>query len=98
MPARAWGTIRMARPSVISTSTATTPSTIRVATRYLLVGDQRRGAVDLHHVDAGAGLEHRVLVVRSRGPHLAAYLDAAPVGVNPLDDHRAGADQGGRPG
>src|SRR5918992_929127 len=98
MPARAWGTIRMARPSVISTSAARTPSTISVATSYLLFSDQRGGAVDLHHVDARARLEHRVLVVRSGGPHLAAYLDAAAVGVNSLNDDRAGADERSRPG
>ena len=63
-PARAWGTIRMPRATVKSTTTATTMSTIRVANWVLsLFVNERRGAVDLEHLDPRAGLEGMVLVV-----------------------------------
>src|SRR5215211_1496252 len=84
----------MARERVISTSRATTPRTIRPAIRYLLFGDERRGAVDLHHVHPLSGLEHGVLVVAAGGPHLAADLDGAAVGVDTLEHHRPGPDEG----
>src|SRR5215204_6837720 len=104
MPARACGTIRIARASVISTTSARTPSTISVAIwgPFLSVGDERRGAVDLHDLNSGAGLERVIVVVGARGPDFPAYLHAATVGVNALDHggrpaderRRAGADPG----
>src|SRR5688572_28994665 len=104
MPARACGTIRIARASVISTTRATTPSTISVAmwAPFLSFGDERRGSVDLHDLDPGARLERGLLVVGPSGPDFSADLHASAVGVHALD-HRgrpthqrggAGADTG----
>ena len=42
------------------------------------LGHERGGAPDLDDVDAGAGLDGRVLVVGARGPDLAVELDATP--------------------
>src|SRR5687767_8903900 len=100
MPARAWGTIRIARASVISTTTASTPSTISVAIwgSFLSFGDERRGAVDLQNRNAGARLERLVLVIGPRGPELSANLHAAAVGVNALDHRGRSAHERGRAG
>src|SRR4051794_22240245 len=104
MPARACGTILIARASVMSTTSATTPSTISVAIcgPFLSVGDERRGAVDLDHFDAGTRLERLIVVVGPRAPELSADLHLAAVAVDALH-HRgwpahqrggAGADPG----
>src|ERR687897_3790368 len=100
MPARACGTIRMARASVISTTSATTPSTISVAIGrpFLSVGDERRGAVDLDDLHAGTRLERLILVVGPRSPDLSADLHLTAVSVNPFH-HRGGpAPHSGRGG
>ena len=57
--------------------------------------DERRGAPDLDHVDALAGLDDVVLVVGARGPDLALDADAADALVvgDALDDHRRAPDQ-----
>src|SRR5215207_10496215 len=100
MPARACGTIRMARASVISTTSATTPSTISVAIGrpFLSVSDERRGAVDLDDLHAGTRLERLILVVGPRSPDLSADLYLTAVSVNAFH-HRGGpAHQRGRAG
>src|SRR5215207_10517147 len=75
------------------TMSAMTPASIPLAP--LLLADERRGAPDLHHVHALAGLDHVVLVVGPRGPVLALELDAArPLVVrDPLGDGRGPADE-----
>ncbi len=59
------------------------------------------GAPDLDDLDALAGLDHLVLVVAARGPHLAALdphaADALVVG-DPLEHHRAAPDERRRAG
>src|SRR5918996_1413545 len=101
----AWGMIRMPRDSVMSTTTATTMSTIRVATGRpswvayeSLFGYQRGGAVDLEHLDPGAGLESLVLVERAGAPDLAADLHLTAATVHALEHHGGGADQRCGPG
>src|SRR5688500_11386914 len=104
MPARACGTIRIARDRTNRTKTANTARTIRPAISYLLVGNEGRRALDLQHLDAHTLLVHIILVVRPRGPLLAADLDPAAVGVDPLENERtcpherrrAGANRRGR--
>src|SRR5918994_895340 len=100
MPARACGTIRIERASVMSTTSATTPSTISVAicAPFLSVGDQRRGAVDLDDLHARARLERGVLVVGACRPDLSADLHAAAVRVDALDHRGRPAHQRGGPG
>src|SRR5919112_6487546 len=87
MPARACGTIRIARASVISTTSAITPRTISVAicAPTLSFGDERGGAVDLHDLDPRTRLERVVLVVGPRGPNLSPDLHAAAIGIHALD-------------
>src|SRR5215210_5382071 len=98
MPARACGTIRIARASVISTTRATTPRTISVAIcgPSLSFGDERGGAVDLHDLDSSTGLERFVLVVRARAPDLSPDLHAAAVHVHAFDDRGRPAAESGR--
>src|ERR687895_2306082 len=91
--------IRMPRDSVTSTTTATTMSTIRVANGLpswvALLGDERRGALDLQHLDPGAGLEHLILVERAGAPGLTLELHLAAVAVDPFENGRGTADQRG---
>src|SRR5215204_7270464 len=99
MPARAWGTIRIPRATVNSTTAAMTMSTIRVAKWVLsLFVYERRGAVDLEHLDPRAGLEFMVLVVRAGAPHLARQTHGTAVAIHAVDHDRGCADQRGRPG
>src|SRR3954447_6235262 len=84
---------RMKRTSAAITSSAMSPDAMSV----LLFVDERRGALDLRDLDPRAGLEHLSLHERARRPLLAADLHAAPVGVDPLEHGRAGADERLRP-
>src|SRR4051812_41697772 len=62
--------------------------------------DERRGAPDLDDLDLLAGLDYVVVVVRPRGPPLAAdphAADALVVG-DPLDDDRVATHQRRRAG
>src|SRR4051794_20055804 len=98
-PARACGMIRMPRATVISTTAATTMSTIKLAKGVLfLFVYQRRGALDLHDLDPGAGLEGVVLVVGAGGPDLAVQLHRAAVAVDAVDHHGRRPDQRRRSG
>src|SRR5918992_4869872 len=86
--------IRIARDSVTSTTTATTMSTIREAKAVLSsFAYQRRGALDLQHLDPRPGFEGLVLVERAGAPDLAADLDLAAAAVHPLQHHGRGAHQ-----
>src|SRR5215212_2227639 len=100
MPARACGTIRIPRESVNRTTTATTIRAIRAAIwlQSSSFGDERGGAVDLHDLDARAGLERVVLIVGAGRPHLTADPHLAAVRVDPLEHHRTAADQCGGAG
>src|SRR5512133_3062154 len=86
--------MRMPRATVNSTTTATTMSTIRVAKTVLssFVYERCR-AVDLEHLDPGAGLERMILLVRAGTPHLARQPHGPAIAVHAVDDHRACADQ-----
>src|SRR4051794_9969143 len=89
--------IRMPRATVISTTTATTMSTISEAKGVLSSFVYQRGrAVDSEHLYARAGLEGVVLVVGAGAPHLARQADRAAVAVHAVDHDRAGADQRSR--
>src|SRR4051794_20677735 len=87
----------MVRTSVIRTSSATRPATIRAisvddkASRLRGI-DDGVGAVDTDDLGGGAGLEDG-RVVRTGGPDLAADLHAAVVGVDPLEDESGAADE-----
>src|SRR5688572_21672478 len=85
---------------VISTTAAITIRTIRPAIRVLssLVGDERRGALNLHHLHARTLLHHLVLVERARAPNLTCELDLAAVAVHPLQHHSALAHERGGAG
>src|SRR5918996_2373766 len=88
--------IRIPRDNVISTTTATTMSTIRVANWFLSFTYQRRRAVDLQHLDPRTGLEGLVLVERAGAPDLAADLDLAAAAVHALEHDRGRPDERGR--
>src|SRR4051794_36765195 len=94
-PARACGTLRIERATVRSTTNAIASSTISpaVIATTSSFGDQRGRSLDLHHVDARTGFEHRALVVRPCAPHLAADLHLAVVRIHTLYDQGALADQ-----
>src|SRR5215217_2685196 len=81
-----------------STTSAMTPASIPLPP--LLLAAERRGAPDLHAVDALAGLDHGVLVVRASRPALALQLHAAGalVVVDALGDHGAATDERRRAG
>src|SRR3954453_1149639 len=99
MPARACGTMRTVRMSTSSTTAATTIRPITPAPiTTSLVADERRGALDLQDLDTRARLERLLLVVGVRGPHLAADLDRAVVGIDAVEHHRPGADECRRAG
>src|SRR5215213_10785035 len=101
MPARACGTIRTPDAATMNRNTARTISAMTPASiTASSFRDERRGAPDLDDLDPLAGLDHLVVVVRARGPHLAVdphATDPLVVG-DPLDDHAALADQRGRTG
>src|ERR1044072_8078808 len=81
-----------------STTSAMTPASIPLPP--LLLADERRGAPDLHDVDALARLDHGVLVVGASSPALTLQLHAsgALVVVDALGDHGTSADQRRRAG
>src|SRR5436305_6944622 len=95
IPARACGTIRTVRPSTRMTTTAMTIRTMAPADmdESSLLGDERRGALDLQDIYSGTHLDHMVIVERSRGPGLAADLDEAVVGIDSLEHGRACAHE-----
>src|SRR4051812_8819480 len=62
---------------------------------HLSLRDQRGRPVDLHDVNPSARLEHVVLVVGARAPHLAADLHLPAVGVHLLEHDRPGPDKRG---
>src|SRR5215212_772706 len=103
MPARACGTMRTPEAATMNRNTARTISATRpasMASSFLLLGDERRGALDLDDVYACAGLEDLVVVVGAGGPPLALELDAAGVLEvgDPLDDGGLPAVQRGGAG
>src|SRR5215211_4385900 len=91
--------MRTLRAMVISSTTATTPRTIKAAIRLLSYVHQGGSPIDLQHVDALAGLEDLVLVESPGAPHLAGQLHRAPLPVDPLEHRRGLADKrrGSRP-
>src|SRR5215203_5495974 len=96
MPARAWGTIRTPDAAMMNRNTARTISAITPGSMTSSsFRDERRGALDLDHLDPLAGLDDLVVVVGPRGPHLAADPHAADALVvrDPLDDHPGGPDE-----
>src|SRR3954467_1325953 len=72
-----------------------TAATIKPTIPASSVVDERRGAPDLHHVHARPRLEHLVLIVGARGPHLAVdpHLPDGVVVDDPLGDDRRAADE-----
>src|SRR6266540_5753646 len=91
--------IRTVLAAMNSANRISTAATIKPAIPASSVVDERRGAPDLHHVYARPGLEHLVLIVGARAPHLAvdAHLPDAVVVDDPLGDDRRAADEGRRP-
>src|SRR5215216_6196904 len=91
--------MRMPRATVKSTTTATTMSTIRVANWVLSLFVYEGGrALDLEHLDAGAGLERMILFVRAGAPDLAAEPHRPAVAIDAIDHDGAGPDERGRAG
>src|SRR4051794_8794686 len=89
--------MRMVFAATMSAKMTMTAATIRPATTTPLFGNQRRGALDLHHVHLLAGLDDLVLVVGPRRPDLVLEADRAGVAADrlehlgPLADERRGA-------
>src|SRR5918998_117589 len=101
MPARACGTIRTPEAATMNRNTARTINAMTPASMaclLLVLGHERRGAPDLHHLHALAGLDDLVLVVRACRPLLPFELHAAralAVG-DALGHHRGAPHERGR--
>src|SRR5438045_3896388 len=95
-PALAWGTIRIVRARTTTTKSATKRSTISSAIADLLPVDERRGALDLDHLDASSRLVDAILHESARRPLFTADSHAAAVRVDGVQDDRARSDQRGR--
>src|SRR5437764_641359 len=101
MPARAWGTMRMVRAATNTANTTSTRRTITPAvTGIPLFAHEGGCAPDLDHRHAGARVDHLVVVIGARGPHLSADLHATrALDVGDALDHGGGLpDQGGGAG
>src|SRR3954453_6448249 len=87
--------IRTVLAATNSANRISTAATIKPTIPASSVVDERRGAPDLHHVHARSRLEHLVLIVGARAPHLAveAGLAAGLVVHDPLGDDGRAADQ-----
>src|SRR3954451_5078973 len=87
--------MRIPRASVKITSTPRAIRTMAPAVKCVTssFGDQRRGALDLHHLDARARLDHVVLIVGAGAPHLAADLHTAAVLVHLVERDRPSAHE-----
>src|SRR3954463_16608051 len=85
----------MNRKTNRTTSAMTPASTSASSFRH-----ERRGAPDLDHLDLLAGLDALVVIVRARGPHLAAdpHAAATPGVGDPLHHDRVAAHQRRRAG
>src|SRR6476660_9539951 len=92
--------IRTVLAATNSANRISTAATIKPTIPASSVVDERRGAPDLHHVHARPGLEHLVLIVGARAPHLAveAHLPPGLVVDDPLGDDRRAADERRRAG
>src|SRR5512133_893210 len=92
--------IRTVLAATNNANRTSTAATIKPTIPASSVVDERRGAPDLHHVHARPGLEHLVLIVGARAPHLAveAHLAERLVVDDPLGDDRRAADERGGPG
>src|SRR3954447_24715745 len=92
--------MRIPRASVKITSTPRAIRTMAPAVKCVTssFGDQRRGALDLHHLDARARLDHVVLIVGAGAPHLTTDLHPAGALVDLLERDRPGANEGGSAG
>src|SRR4051812_13435593 len=87
-------------PATMNRNTARTMSAMTPASMpasFLLLADERRGALDLDHMHALPRLDDLVLVVGARPPGLALQLHAAAVLVvgDALGDQRGAAHQRG---
>src|SRR5215218_11335009 len=92
----------MISTKIASTIKAMAPAVITVPSSRVgrLIGHERRGAPDLDHLHARAGLVGLIVHVRPRGPDLAVdphAADALAV-LDPLEHRRALADERGRAG
>src|SRR3954469_10106705 len=75
-PARAWGTMRTPDAATKKTKRKITIRAMTPPdTGHSLFGHERRGAPDLDHLHALAGLEDLVVLVCARGPMLSFELD-----------------------
>src|SRR5579863_9623191 len=99
--------MRIAREAMTTATTTITATTITATTLGSSPGwltswhHERGGPADLDHLDLLAGVDFLAVVVRPRGPHLAADLhDADALAVrDPLEHHGVLSDQrrGARP-
>src|SRR5690242_21344747 len=92
--------IRTVLAATNSANRISTAATIKPTIPASSVVHERRGAPDLHHVHARSRLEHLVLIVGARSPHLAvdAHLPDRLVVDDPLGHDRRAADERRGPG